>query len=330
MTILISGAYGFVGSNLSRFLVERGHRCFALDLASGEPPQREVPPQREGSPERDGSPEREGPRLSRPASGPYAAFWTWDDLAQIPWNEIDAVVHLAGKAHDLKKVSDPESYFTVNVGLTEKLWAACGGKVGRFVYFSSIKVVDGDTPYARSKAAAEAFLKGVAGGRTEIRVLRPCMIHGPGNKGNLNLLVQVVRKGIPWPLAAWENRRSFTSVANACAVVEALCGAARAERAPYQVFALCDDEAVSTNRLIALIAEAMGKKARLWRLPKGLMRFVARVGDVLHLPLNTERLGKLVEDNVVDNAPLLRALGWESMPVRAEDGLRSTLKSFFL
>ena len=240
------------------------------------------------------------------------------------------MVHLAGKAHDLKKVSDPESYFTVNVGLTEKLWAACGGKVGRFVYFSSIKVVDGDTPYARSKAAAEAFLKGVAGGRTEIRVLRPCMIHGPGNKGNLNLLVQVVRKGIPWPLAAWENRRSFTSVANACAVVEALCGAARAERAPYQVFALCDDEAVSTNRLIALIAEAMGKKARLWRLPKGLMRFVARVGDVLHLPLNTERLGKLVEDNVVDNAPLLRALGWESMPVRAEDGLRSTLKSFFL
>jgi len=326
MTILISGAYGFVGSNLSRFLVERGHRCFALDLASGEPPQ------------------REGPRLSRPASGPYAAFWTWDDLAQIPWNEIDAVVHLAGKAHDLKKVSDPESYFTVNVGLTEKLWAACGGKVGRFVYFSSIKAVDGDTPYARSKAAAETFLEGVAGGRTEIRVLRPCMIHGPGNKGNLNLLVQVVRKGIPWPLAAWENRRSFTSVANACAVVEALCGdaarsvigpyqqgndAARSVIGPYQVFALCDDEAVSTNRLIALIAEAMGKKARLWRLPKGLMRFVARVGDVLHLPLNTERLGKLVEDNVVDNAPLLRALGWESMPVRAEDGLRSTLKSFF-
>ena len=312
MTILISGAYGFVGSNLSRFLVERGHRCFALDLASGEPLQ------------------REGPRLSRPASGPYAAFWTWDDLAQIPWNEIDAVVHLAGKAHDLKKVSDPESYFTVNVGLTEKLWAACAGKVGRFVYFSSIKAVDGDTPYARSKAAAEAFLEGVAGGRTEIRVLRPCMIHGPGNKGNLNLLVQVVRKGIPWPLAAWENRRSFTSVANACAVVEALCGdAARSVIGPYQVFALCDDEAVSTNRLIALIAEAMGKKARLWRLPKGLMRFVARVGDVLHLPLNTERLGKLVEDNVVDNVPLLRALGWESMPVRAEDGLRSTLKSFF-
>ena len=297
MTILISGAYGFVGSNLVRYLSEKGHRCYALDVARGE--------------------------------APYAAFWNWDELAQIPWDEIEAVVHLAGKAHDLKKVSDPKSYFTVNVGLTEKLWAACGGKVERFVYFSSIKAVDGDTPYARSKAAAEAFLEGVAGGRTQIRVVRPCMIHGPGNKGNLNLLVQVVRKGIPWPLAAWENKRSFTSVANACAVVEALCGdAARSASGPYQVFALCDDEAVGTNRLIELIAEAMGKKARLWRLPKGLMRFMARVGDFLHLPLNTERLGKLVEDNVVDNSPLLRALGWESMPVRAEDGLRSTLQSF--
>ncbi len=298
MTILISGAYGFVGSNLVRHLSEKGHRCYALDVARGD--------------------------------APYAEFWNWDELAQIPWTEIDAVVHLAGKAHDLKKVSDPESYFTVNVGLTEKLWAACGGKVERFVYFSSIKAVDGDTPYARSKVAAEAFLAGVAGGRTGISVLRPCMIHGPGNKGNLNLLVKVVRKGIPWPLAAWENKRSFTSVANACAVVEAVCGAARAGRAPYQVFALCDDEPVSTNRLIALIAEAMGKKAWLWRLPKGLMRFVARTGDFLHLPLNTERLGKLVEDYVVDNAPLRQALGWTAMPVRAEEGLRSTLRSFMV
>ena len=106
--------------------------------------------------------------------------------------------------------------------------------------------------------------------------------------------------------------------------------AARSASGPYQVFALCDDEAVGTNRLIELIAEAMGKKARLWRLPKGLMRFMARVGDFLHLPLNTERLGKLVEDNVVDNSPLLRALGWESMPVRAEDGFRATLCSFMV
>ena len=103
---------------------------------------------------------------------------------------------------------------------------------------------------------------------------------------------------------------------------------ARSANAPYQVFALCDDEAVGTNRLIELIAEAMGKKAHLWRLPKGVMRQVARVGDYLHLPLNTERLGKLVGNSVVDNSPLLKALGWPSMPVVAEDGLRTTIHSF--
>lgn len=144
MTILISGAYGFVGSNLARFLSEKGYRCLALDMETARAAR---------------APYRADAQIN---SRPYAAFWNWDELTQIPWNEIDAVVHLAGKAHDLKKVSDPESYFTVNVGLTEKLWAACGGKVARFVYFSSIKAVDGDTPYARSKAAAEAFLEGVA------------------------------------------------------------------------------------------------------------------------------------------------------------------------
>ena len=150
------------------------------------------------------------------------------------------------------------------------------------------------------------------------------MIHGPGNKGNLNLLFAVVKHGIPWPLAAFENRRSFTSIGNICAVVEELCKGT----VPNGIYPMCDDEAVSTNRLIELIAESRGKRARLWRLPKGLMRFGAKIGDVLHLPLNTERLGTLTEDSVVDNSKIKSALGWDRMPIRAEDGLKTTLKSF--
>ena len=87
MKILITGAYGFVGTNLCQYLAGKGHVCHALDLASAR---------------RDGV--------------PYADFFSWDDLAKLP--EVDAVVHLAGKAHDLKKVSSPQSYFDVNVGLT--------------------------------------------------------------------------------------------------------------------------------------------------------------------------------------------------------------------
>lgn len=287
MRILISGAYGFVGTNLSQYLVSKGHECVALDIAKG-------------------------------SVNAYSAFYTWDDLGKIGWTSIDAVVHLAGKAHDTKNVAKPQTYFDINVGLTQKLFSACCDKVKTFVYFSSIKAVDGDTSYAQSKREAEKWLNGRA------VVLEPAMIHGPGNKGNLNLLFAVVKHGIPWPLAAFENRRSFTSIGNICAVVEELCK----EVARNGIYPMCDDEPVSTNRLIELIAESRGKSARLWRLPKGLMRFAAKVGDIFHLPLNTERLGKLTEDSVVDNSKIKVALGWDRMPISAEEGLRNTLKSF--
>lgn len=286
MKILITGAYGFVGTNLCRYLAAKGHTCIALDLPE-----------------------------ARKEGVPYASFLSWDDLGKLP--EVDAVVHLAGKAHDMKKVSSPQSYFDVNVGLTQKIFTATEGKTKRFIYFSSIKAIDGDTPYAQSKREAEKWLNG------RVIVLEPAMIHGPGNKGNLNLLVQVVKKGIPWPLAAFENKRSFTSIGNICAAVEAL-----AERGENGTYPICDDKPISTNRLIELIAEAYGKKARLWKVPRGIMRMVASVGSVLHLPLNRERLGKLTENSMVDNSALRAALGWREMPVGAEEGLQATLAEF--
>lgn len=288
MKILITGAYGFVGTNLCRYLGGKGHVCIALDI----------------------------PKAKRD-SVPYRAFYSWDDLSGIDFAGVDAIVHLAGKAHDLRNVSDPQSYFDVNVGLTERIFNATAGKVPRFVYFSSSKAADADTPYGKSKLAAERFLDGRA------IVLRPAMIHGPGNKGNLNLLWGVARRGFPWPLAAFENKRSFTSIGNICAAVEALC-----ERGENGVYPIADDEMLSTNRLIELMSETCGRRPRLWRLPRGLMRFAARTGDILHLPLNTERLGKLTEDSFVDNAVLKKSLGWTQMPICAEDGMRETLKSF--
>ena len=284
MKILITGAYGFVGTNLCRHLVARGHECHALDL----------------------------PAARRAGLG-YARDYGWGALDALP--SFDAVVHLAGKAHDLKNVASERSYFDVNVGLTERIFSAV--RTRRFIYFSSSKAAEGGTAYGRSKLAAERFLDGRA------IVLRPAMIHGPGNKGNLNLLWGIVRRGLPWPLAAFENARSFASVGNVCAAVEAL-----AVRGENGVYPIADDETLSTNRLVELMAEACGRKARLWRLPKGLMRLAARVGDILRLPLNTERLGKLTEDSRVDNSALKAALGWERMPIEAEAGLRETFKSF--
>jgi nucleoside-diphosphate-sugar epimerase len=150
------------------------------------------------------------------------------------------------------------------------------------------------------------------------------MIHGPGNKGNLNLLYKVVTKGIPWPLGAFENRRSFTSIGNLNFVIQQLLEK-DIEPGTYN---LADDEAMSTNRLIRLIAGSKGIKAGIWNIPRGWIFFVARVGDKLHLPLNSERLKKLTESYVVSNAKLKKALGIKKMPVSAEEGMQETLKSF--
>ena len=91
---------------------------------------------------------------------------------------------------------------------------------------------------------------------------------------------------------------------------------------------VADDEAVSTNDLVRLIAESVGKKPRIWQVPPGAVGWLARVGDGMRLPLNSERLKKLTESYVASNARLKGALGIDKLPVTAEDGLRKTLASF--
>ena len=107
----------------------------------------------------------------------------------------------------------------------------------------------------------------------QVYILRPCMIHGPGNKGNLNLLYNVVRKGIPWPLGAFENRRSFTSIDNLCYVVEGLL----TKEVASGIYHMGDDEALSTNELITLMCRALERKPHIWKINRGLMEFLSLI-----------------------------------------------------
>lgn len=270
-----------------------------------------------------------GTNLISALSGKYEIV-RWDVCSDDPLPEVDAVIHLAGKAHDTKHTTEAAEYFRVNTELTKKIYDQfLESSAKKFIFFSSIKAKDGDTPYAKSKKAAEDYIRGklkIENGKWKEKatyILRPCMIHGPGNKGNLNLLVNVVRKGIPWPLAAYENKRSFASIGNVSYIVDRLL----CSDVESGVYNICDDEAISTNDLIRLICECLGKEAHLWRIPKGLMSGLARLGDVLHLPLNTERLVKLIENYIVDNSIIKHALGVEALPINAKDGLRKTIQS---
>ena len=246
----------------------------------------------------------------------------WNAQSDEPFPHIDAVIHLAGKAHDTKNTIEEEEYYAVNTELTKKIYDSfLESSAKMFIFFSSIKAQDGDTPYAKSKKAAEDYILSRQQQDKLIYILRPCMIHGPGVKGNLNLLVNIVKKGIPWPLAAFENKRSFASIGNVSFIIDRLLKS----EIHSDIYNICDDNPVSTNELISIICGCMGKKTHLWKVPVGIVRIGAKIGDMFHLPLNSERLGKLTENYIVDNSKIKICLGADKMPIRAIDGLRSTI-----
>ena len=320
MKILITGVHGFVGSNLVKAL-SKEYEIFGLDI---------IAPQKDGV--------------------KFTFGWEHLDGKEIP--DVDAIIHLAGKAHDTKNQSAAEVYFKVNTDLTKKIYDyfLAHDSIKKFIFFSTAKaaadrvegVLTEDVvpapvgPYGESKIAAEQYildhpapplsLEGVGSAcvQKQVYIFRPCMIHGPGNKGNLNLLYGVVKKGIPWPLGAFENRRTFTSIENICFAVNGVL----TKDVPSGIYNMGDDEALSTNELIEEICKSLGKKAHIWRLPKELMTSVAKLGGMLHLPLNPERLQKLTENYVSSNAKIKKALGIDKMPVDARTGLQRTLESF--
>jgi nucleoside-diphosphate-sugar epimerase len=252
----------------------------------------------------------------------------------------DAIIHLAGKAHDLKKVSQPSDYYEANYELTKQLFDAfLRSEAQVFVFMSTVKAaadeVNGvlkekDVPYPKThygiaKQQAEQYILGQSlPEEKRVYILRPCMIHGPGNKGNLNLLYQLVAKGLPWPLGAFENQRSFLSIENLCFVIKELLGNTSIPSGVYQV---ADDEALSTNELIQLIGKVLDKKSRILNLSKNAISLMAKLGDYLYLPLNSERLEKLTENYVVSNQKIIKAIGKE-LPISSEEGLIMTFKSF--
>lgn len=306
MRILITGLHGFVGSSLTEYL-KKEHQIFGLDIIDIE---------------RDG----------------VVKTFNWNALDEIP--TIDAIIHLAGKAHDVKNTSNPDEYFKINVGLTQIIfdfYLKSGAK--KFIFFSSVKAVadtvengiltENDNPnpqtaYGKSKLEAESYILSKPFPQNkQVYILRPAMIHGPGNKGNLNLLYNFVSKGLPYPLGAFDNLRSFTSIANLNFVVGQLL-----ERTlPSDIFQIADDAPLSSTEIVQLIALVKGKKSKIWKLPVSFIMLLAKIGDIIKLPVNSERIKKLTETYIVSNKKLVKTLEIE-LPVSSRDGLIYTLSSF--
>ena len=298
MKIVITGATGFVGQNLVAYLQQKNYEISSISLREKE--------------------------------------WKKSILL-----EGQAIIHLVGKAHDTTNSSSSDEYFRVNRDLTIEVFNEfLKSKVRDFFYFSSVKAVADSvigildentvpvpkTPYGKSKLETEEYLlnQKIPDGK-RLFIIRPCMIHGPGNKGNLNLLYNIVEKGIPWPLASFRNNRSFLCIDNLSFLIEAMISDVNL---PSGIYNFSDDDFVSTNELVTVIAKILGNKGRLLSIPPIFIQFIAKIGDVIPFPLNSERLKKLTESYLVSNDKIKKGLNIDKLPLSTKDGLAKTIRSF--
>ena len=301
---IITGSSGFVGSNLSPYLEKKHKKVLGV---SRSPNEGEV---------------------------------EYKKINITLLNNSNSCIHLAGKAHDLKKTSEDKDYYEVNTELTKSLFdqflkSTC--KV--FIYMSSVKAVadviqsvliedtipNPITVYGKSKLAAEIYIlsKEIPGNK-RVYILRPCMIHGPNNKGNLNLLYSFVSKGIPYPFGKYVNKRSFVSVENLCFIINELIDNSKIESGIYNI---ADDISLSTTDLVKVMSEILCKPTRVLKLPKLFVRFMAKVGDFLPIPINSERLLKLTENYEVSNLKIKKAIQ-KKLPLSSNEGIKKTVISF--
>ncbi|WP_404359057.1 NAD-dependent epimerase/dehydratase family protein [Methylotuvimicrobium sp. KM1] len=254
---------------------------------------------------------------------------TSDSFPKEICTSIDIVFHLAGKAHALTEVAqDIDDYRRVNTEGTRKLLeAAQQAGVQKFIYFSSVKAVGycesrpmdenvqmpADTPYGQSKYEAEQLV--LHGGYVPHPVvIRPSMVYGNTEKGNLPRMIDAIRKGVFPPLPEVHNKRSMVHVED---VVQAALLAAEKPEAARQVYIVTDGHSYSTRQIYDWIREALGKPSSSLTMPLAWLRTMAKVGDGIGMlrgrrfMFDSDALEKLIGSAWYSSAKIERELGFK-------------------
>ncbi len=313
LTVLITGANGFVGRHAVRAFQEAGHRVIGgvRSRSAGIPPE-----------------------VEQRSYGDLASFSDWAGLVA----GADLVVHLAARAHVKATSTSDEitSYRAQNLlpALSLANAAAIAGAT-RFVFVSSIGVNGNRTfgkpfdekdlpnpqePYAQSKMEAEAALVEIAKGTPlEITIVRPVLVYGPDAPGNFGALCRLVQSRLPLPLGKIDNRRSLLGVENLASLLLA-CGTHPA--AANEVFVACDGEDISTTTLLRAIAAASGIVLINVPFPMSVLALAARLAG------RTSELEKLTSDLQADNSKARSLLGWKP-PLTFDEGMRAAQTGAF-
>jgi nucleoside-diphosphate-sugar epimerase len=252
----------------------------------------------------------------------------------------ELIIHLAGLAHDTNDNVYFEEYYEVNTKLTKYIWDAfLNSKADCFIYISSIKAVRDHfsgiltediepmptTPYGKSKLMAEnIILNSELPSNKRFYIIRPSMIYGEENKGNLNLLYRYTALKLPWLLASFTNKRTLCSINNLNFIIQNLIEKKDVKSGVYNV---CNSENISTNEIVNLIGKTLNFKILFLKIPKPIILFIAKLGNFFRIPFNSNNLIKLTENYIVSNSKILSAINAE-LPDTTEESLLNTFKTF--
>jgi len=254
----------------------------------------------------------------------------WDRFLR----NVDTVIHLAARVHhpeDKSQAIVKKYHETNTIGTGRLLKAAINSKVRRFIFVSSVKVNgegrdrpyrENDPPapvdaYGTTKADAENLVNfSWKKAKIETTILRPPLVYGKGVRANFLQLMKLVEKGMPMPFAAIDSQRSFIYLEN---LIHAIDTCISHRHAVGKTFLVCDDETMAIPDLIGRLSRAMGKQARLFAVPKGLLSLLERV------PGAGSSISKVNRALIVDNNKIREELGWNPL-YSVDEGIRETVK----
>lgn len=321
-SILLTGPTGFIASHLIPYLTQQPGEI----RAAFRNPSKPLPP-----------------NLTPIPVGNIDGNTDWQDALK----GTDTVIHLAARAHILHdSTPNPEAEFLkVNTeGTANLVRQSIQAGVRHFIFISSIGAMatlserpltenspcQPDTPYGRSKLQAEKALIDLASQSSMTwTILRPTLVYGQGNPGNMERLVKLVSRGLPLPFGLVKNRRSFVYVGN---LVEAIATCVTHPNAKNQIFLVTDGQDLSTPELIRKIAHHLGRPCHLLPVPPSLLRLAGDLGDTAEhllkrpIPLNSSAIDRLLGSLPVDSRHIQTTLNWQP-PYTIDQGLSQTLRS---